>query len=263
MISQTQLIITNNIYLMNMQEKITRPTDYFGVNLAKILADKIYLVQKDFNKEKFIGTVKKSCSDKTLTQRVELIADNLKSQLPGDYKKSIIVLTQIMGEENPNETGMFKEYYWLMPVGKFIEKYGLEHFDISVKAIEELTKRNTGEYAIRPYIRKFPESTLKQMKAWAKSKNFHLRRLASEGLRPKLPWASKLDLFIENPRPVFEVLDILKTEHIKFVKKSIANNLTDYIKVNPKATFSLIKNWKKTNNEHTQWMINYATRKLK
>ncbi len=123
-----------------------------------------------------------------------------------------------MGEENPNETGMFKEYYWLMPVGKYIEKYGLEHFDISIKAIEELTKRNTGEYAIRPYIRKFPAETLARMKAWAKSDTFHLRRLASEGLRPKLPWALKLDLFVYNPKPVFDILDILKTEHIKFEK---------------------------------------------
>lgn len=101
------------------------------------------------------------------------------------------------------------------------------------------------------------------MKVWAKSENFHLRRLASEGLRPKLPWASKLDLFIENPEPVFQILDILKTEHIKFVKKSVANNLTDYIKVNPEPTYELIDSWKKTDNEHTRWIINYATRKQK
>lgn len=176
---------------------------------------------------------------------------------------SACALTKIMEEENPNETGMFKEYYWLMPVGKYIEKYGLDHFDISIKSIEELTKRNTGEYAIRPFIRKFPDKTLKQMRVWAKSENFHLRRLSSEGLRPKLPWAAKLNLFINNPKPVFEILDFLKTEHIKFVKKSVANNLTDYIKVNPEPTFNLLRNWKKTGNEHTLWILNYATRNLK
>lgn len=149
-----------------------------------------------------------------------------------------------------------------MPVGKYIEKYGLEHPDISFKAIEELTKRNTGEYAIRPYIRKHPAPALMQMKTWAKSDNFHLRRLASEGLRPKLPWASKLDLYIENPKPVFQILDILKKDPIKFVKKSVANNLTDYIKVNPEAAYALIDKWKKSDNEHTQWMIYYATRKV-
>jgi len=80
------------------------------------------------------------------------------------------------------------------------------------------------------------------MKIWAQSESFHLRRLASEGLRPKLPWASKLDLFIDKPKPVFEILNILKTEQVKFVKKSIANNLTDYIKVNPKSAFDLLNN---------------------
>ena len=246
-----------------MEEKISRPTDYFGVNLAIVLGDKISLVYKDFDREKFTITVKQNCEDKSLTQRVEFIADCLKLQLPNDYKKATTILIKIMGKENPNETGMFKEFYWLMPVGKFIEKYGLEHYDTSIYAIEELTKRNTGEYAIRPFIKQYPTQTLKQMKLWAKSDNFHLRRLASEGLRPKLPWAAKLDLFVENPRPVFQILDILKTEHVKFVKKSIANNLTDYIKVNPKPTFELIDNWKNTDNEHTQWIINYATRKLK
>lgn len=245
-----------------MEEKITRITDYFGVNLAIVLTKKIEEIHPSFKGSNFIEEVRNSCINKSLTQRVELIADHLKIYLPGDYEKSIVILKSIMGKENAKETGMFKEYYWLMPVGKFIEKYGLAHFDISIKAIEELTKRNTGEYAIRPYIRQYPEHTLQQMKAWAKSKNFHLRRLASEGLRPKLPWASKLDLFIDNPQPVFEILDILKTEPVKFVKKSIGNHLTDYIKVNPEPTFDLIENWKKIDNEHTQWIINHATRKL-
>ena len=237
-------------------------TDYFGVNLAILLGDKISLVHKDFDKRKFTTTVKQNCADKSLTQRVEFIADCLKLHLPNDYKKAVTLLIKIMGEENQRETGMFKEFYWLMPVGKFIEKYGLEHYDTSIQAIEELTKRNTGEYAIRAYIRKHAAQTLMQMKAWAKSDNFHLRRLASEGLRPKLPWASKLDLFIENPKPVFQILDILKKEPVKFVKKSVANNLTDYIKVNPAPTFKLIDKWKRIDNEHTQWIINRATRKV-
>jgi 3-methyladenine DNA glycosylase AlkC len=129
-----------------------------------------------------------------------------------------------------------------MPVGKCIEKYGLEDFDISMKAIEKLTKRNTGEYAIRPFIKKYPTPTLDQMKQWGKSNHFHLRRLASEVLRPKLPWAAKLDLFVENPTSVFQILDLLKNDPIKFVKKSVANHLTDYITVNPKPTFELIEN---------------------
>jgi 3-methyladenine DNA glycosylase AlkC len=246
-----------------MEEKITKPTDYFGVNLAVLLAGKIKPVHKSFDDKQFIASVKKQCVARSLTQRVEIIADNLQSLLPASYPKAIRILHQVMGEENPNETGMFKEFYWLMPVGKFIEKYGLEHYDHSIAAIEELTKRNTGEYAIRPYIRQYPDRTIRQMKAWALSPNFHLRRLASEGLRPKLPWASKLDLYIEKPKPVIAILHILKKDPVKFVQKSVANHLTDYIKVNPKPTLELIKSWNNTGNEHTKWIIRHATRKLK
>jgi 3-methyladenine DNA glycosylase AlkC len=198
-----------------------------------------------------------------LTQRVELIADNLKTHLPNNFEEAVSILNKIMGPENEQETGMFSNFYWLMPIGKFIEKYGLDNYAESISAIEEITKRNTGEYAIRPFIRRYPKDTLKQIKRWAKSKNFHLRRLSSEGLRPKLPWAQKLDLFIDNPKPVFEVLEILKSDKIKFVKKSVANNLTDYIKVNPRPIYELINQWKNTDNEHTLWIIKHATRKYK
>jgi 3-methyladenine DNA glycosylase AlkC len=238
-----------------MEEKTFRITDHFGANLAILLANKIIEIFPEFKARSFISEVEYYCNDLTLTQRVELIADQLKEFLPSDYARAIQILTKIMGPENPGETGMFTYYYWLMPVGKFIEKYGLENFEISMKAIEEHTKRNTGEYAIRPFVRKYPDQVLQQMKNWAQSENFHLRRLASEGLRPKLPWASKLDLFIE-------ILQLLKEDPIKFVKKSVANHLTDYIKVNPQAAFSLLDSWNDTNNIHTQWIIKHATRKI-
>jgi 3-methyladenine DNA glycosylase AlkC len=236
---------------------------YFGKNLAELLSIKIVLVYKKFDQKAFIKAVAKDIQARSLTQRVEWIADNLKLFLPAHYPEAIAILLKIMGPENDKETGMFTNFHWLMPVGKFVEKYGLDHFAVSMTAIEEITKRNTGEYAIRPFVRKYPEKTLKQMKKWTGSKNFHLRRLASEGLRPKLPWASKLDLFIEKPQPVFAILEILKADPIKFVKKSVANHLTDYIKVNPGAAYELIDKWRRLKNEHTQWIVKHATRKMK
>lgn len=149
-----------------------------------------------------------------------------------------------------------------MPVGKFVEKYGLEHFDVSMDMIAEITKRNTGEYAVRPYIRRYPEESLEVMSGWASDDNFHLRRLASEGLRPKLPWAPKLDTFIGQPQPVFDILDTLKTDPVKFVQRSVANHLTDYLKVNPEPTRQLIDSWRQSDNPHTLWIIKRATRRI-
>jgi 3-methyladenine DNA glycosylase AlkC len=235
-------------------------TDAFGEELAVLLSDKIVSVQKSFPKKDFCQSVKKEVVGKSYTERIEVIADNLKKYLPEKYREALAILLQILGPENQEETGMFTNYYWLMPVGKFVEKYGLDHFTLSMKAIEEITKRNTGEYAIRPYARKYPEKTLAICKKWAKSKNFHLRRLATEGLRPKLPWAPKLDAWNKNPKPIFEILELLKEDEIKFVKKSVANHVRDWIKVNPKEAKRLIATWSKSKNEHTKWILKHAQR---
>jgi 3-methyladenine DNA glycosylase AlkC len=235
-------------------------TEFFGENLAEILADKILMVCKDFNKVNFVSTIKVKKINKTYTQRVELMADELKVFLTGNYKKDIEILMQILGPENENETGMFTNFYWLMPVGKFVEKYGIDDFEISIKAIEEVTKGNTGEYAIRPYIRKYPKECLVVLQKWAKSKNFHLRRLASEGSRPKLPWAPKLETFIQKPQPIFEILEILKEDEVKFVKKSVANHIRDYLKVNPIEAQKIIDQWSKSDNKNTVWILKHAQR---
>ncbi len=238
-------------------------TQYFGDNLAELLAEKIKLVYQDFDSRTYIENIREKCEKLGYSKRIELHVEELKQLLPNSYPKAINILTQILGKENPNETGMFKEFYWVMPIGKFVEKYGLEHFDISITAIEEITKRNTGEYAIRPFIRKYPQKIVKIMGKWSTSDNFHLRRLASEGLRPKLPWATKLDTFIENPKPVFQILQNLMEDDIKFVKKSVANNLTDYLKVNKNEAVEFIKKYQDSENKNTQWIIKYATRKIK
>ncbi len=236
-------------------------TKWFGDNLAELLSKKIKLVYKEFDSQTYIENIREKCVNLSYTKRIELHAEELRRFLPESYDAAVKILLKILGEENPNETGMFSNYYWIMPIGKFVEKYGIDDFDRSIKAIEEITKRNTGEYAIRPFIRKHPDKAIKIMTKWSKSDNFHLRRLASEGLRPKLPWATKLDTFIESPKPVFNILENLIEDDIKFVKKSVANNLTDYLKVNKNEAIKFIKKYQKSDNKNTQWIVKYATRK--
>lgn len=238
-------------------------TQRFGSNLARLLANKILVTYRDFPKLDYINSIAKKCKTLTYTQRVELHADELYKCLPKDFQTSSQILLSILGEENKKETGMFSEFYWILPIAKFVEKYGLENFEISMNAIEEITKRSTGEYAIRPFIRRYPEQALRKIETWAHSSNFHLRRLASEGLRPKLPWATKLDTFNQNPKPVFQILEILKEDSIMFVKKSVANHLTDWLKVNKEPTVELLKKWQTSKNANTQWIIKRATRKIK
>ncbi len=237
-------------------------TESFGRNLAELLSERIIQVYPKFDSARYISAIGQKCEGLSYTKRVELHADELALYMPSDYEKAIGLFVKILGPENPNETGMFTNYYWLLPIGKYVEKYGLDKYETSIAAISEITKRNTGEYAIRPYIRKYPEKALQQMKKWAQSENFHLRRLSSEGLRPKLPWAPKLDTFIDNPKPVFEILELLKEDNIKFVQKSVANHMTDWLKVNPEPAKGLLRDWNKSNNPNTQWIVKRSTRKI-
>ncbi len=235
-------------------------TEAYGKDLAKMLAEKISAIYAPFDTKDFILGIANDVRGKSYTQRIEIIADALRKHLPKKYTEALAVLFKILGPENKEETGMFTHFYWLLPVAKFVEKYGLDAFSASINAIEEITKRNTGEYAIRPYARRYPAKTLIVCSRWAKSANFHLRRLASEGLRPKLPWAPKLDVWNDNPKPVFEILELLKEDDVKFVKKSVANHVRDWLKVNPAETRKLILRWSKSRNEHTKWILKHAQR---
>ena len=236
--------------------------EHFGANLATLLAEKISKTYPRFEAKTFVRRVGKSVPALELKERVNLIAQELNRHLRADhdYPKALDILLQILGPGNPKETGMFTEGYWLMPVAKFVESYGLGHYEISMQAIYEITKRHTGEYAVRPYIAQAPQRSVRMMKKWAGDANVHVRRLSSEGLRPRLPWAKKLDIFIDDPQPVLEVLELLKTDNSIFVKKSVANNINDILKDNYDMAMPVLRQWAALGNEHTNWIIRHALR---
>lgn len=233
---------------------------YYDKELAELLAGKIKTVYPEFEDKAYIKSVTGSLKGLGLKARVEVFTDNLNSYLPGSFKDSVSVLTKILGPENENETGMFKEGYWLMPVAFFIEKYGVNDYTTSIKAIGEITKRHTGEYAVRPFIRKYPKRILTQMEKWSKDKNVHLRRLSSEGLRPRLPWSKSLHEFIEDPRPIVPILENLKEDNSKFVQKSVANCVNDILKDNYDFGMNILKEWSKSENKSAKWIVKHALR---
>lgn len=214
----------------------------------------------DFPVDEFISAVADRVGTHELKARVAIIAEELRSHLPPEYPDALPTLLDILGPENPNDTGMFTEGYWLMPVAYFVEAYGLDHVEESLDAIYEITKRNTGEYAIRPYLVNHPTIAIPRMKTWAQDDNFHVRRLASEGMRPRLPWAKKLDTFIEDPSPILPILDMLHDDESKYVRKSVANNVNDILKDNYETGMSLLRSWNIKPSANTKWVIKHALR---
>lgn len=235
---------------------------WFDEELAKMLSSRIETLQSDFNSKTFVAKTRKGVEELELKPRVEFIADLLHTHLGDNYQNNCQVLTQILGPENELETGMFTEYYWVMPIAKYVEKYGLDHFDVSMPIILEITKRNTSEYAIRPYLEKYPDKTLDKMAIWAADENSHVRRLASEGVRPRLPWASKWQQFIDDPTPIFSILEQLKDDTSKYVQKSVANCLSDILKDNLEMVRPVIENWSKEATKERKWILKHALRNL-
>lgn len=235
---------------------------WFDQALAQSLAKKIKAVYPDFNSKQFVSQISKGISDLELKPRVEFFADHLHHHLSSDYKNNISVLLKILGPKNEEETGMFTNYYWIMPIAKYVEKYGLDDFKTSIHAIEEITQRNTGEYTIRPFIEKYPDKTMKAMLKWSKHKNSHVRRLASEGGRPRLPWATKLQGFIKDPSPLLPILDQLKDDPSKYVQKSVANCINDILKDNLSIGKTLLESWVPHAGKERKWIIKHALRNL-
>lgn len=236
---------------------------WFDVELAQLLANKLSEEGIPINHESFTNTVSKGVGKLELKDRIECIVDALESHLTGDYLTNLNCLLAILGPENKKETGMFKEFYWIMPIAKYVEKYGHDHFEQSMEAIGEITKRNTGEYAIRPFLEKYPEQTVKVLIQWSKSPNKHVRRLSSEGARPRLPWAKKLNMFVHDPSPIFPILENLKDDPSKYVQTSVANTINDILKDNPNKAKKLVESWVSQATIERKWIIKHAVRNLR
>ena len=196
-----------------------------------------------------------SWQDKELKQRMHHIASALHLSLPLHYSNAITILKATFSDMNYDfglQNMIFQD---------FVEVYGLDEFEISMSALAHFTINSSSEFAIRAFILKYPQKTMQQMKLWAHSQNEQLRRLASEGCRPRLPWAVSLPLFKENPSEVIKILDILKDDGSKYVQKSVANNLNDISKDNPQKVIQITKEWK-NGDKSREWILKHANRTL-
>jgi len=206
-----------------------------------------------FDTQKFNALIfDKNWKTKELKQRMRHITECLQQCLP-NYEQAIPILQAASSQFSNTFTHMFFPEY--------TELYGMEHYDISMDALEHFTQYSSSEFAIRPFIIKYPEQTMKQMKVWAKHKNEHVRRLASEGCRPRLPWAMQLPAFVQDPSPVLEILEQLKHDKSLYVRRSVANNLNDIAKDHPQIVCDIAKSWLGF-DANTDWLVKHACRTL-
>ncbi len=215
------------------------------------IGETIYKVYKKFDRNKFFNLVKQNDFESLkLKQRFDRLAESLYITLDLPFEEVCKILIEL------NDYCKGFKYMFLPEV---VSKYGLNHFDCSMKTLEVLTSGSSAEFAIRDFLNNNFDETFEVIKRWSKSLNEHVRRLSSEGIRTKLPWGKKVNELYNHPLEIIEVLENLKEDSSLYVRKSVANNLNDLSKDFPFLTFKVFRNWK-GKNEKTDWIIKTGAR---
>ena len=194
-----------------------------------------------------------------LKDRVRLVRDTLRAILPGHYPRALAILMK--AARRPVLKG-----FDLWPVTEFVQAYGLDDFDRSIQALHTLTQRFTAEFALRPFLRRHPAQTFAALEAWAEDPSHHVRRAASEGSRPRLPWGERVPALIADPGPGLAVLEKLRFDPELYVRKSVANHLNDISKEHPERVIATLRRWERearaSDRAHVEWIVRHALRGL-
>ncbi len=237
-----------------------RLKDLYGPDVPARIGAMIARVEPRFPVEAFLAEALDGFEDLELTPRARHLADALASQLPADYERAVDILTRSLGPpiEADELTGI--DAFLYLPHVFFVAEHGLGHWEASMRAQYELTQRFTAEYSIRAFIDHEPGRTLDRLREWTTDPSPHVRRLVSEGTRPRLPWAPRLARFIDDPAPVVELLERLKDDPALYVRRSVANNLNDIGKDHPVVLVATCRRWSANATDDRRWVIRHALR---
>lgn len=194
-----------------------------------------------------------------LKQRMRHTTEVVHGYLPSAYPAAVEVLYELIGQLRKDHYG--EDTLPMMFLPDYIERYGQDNYATSVKAIEFITQFITCEFAVRPFLQKYFDPMMEQMKAWSLHKNEKVRRLASEGSRPALPWGIAVPRLKKDPSPILPILENLKNDPSESVRRSVANSLNDISKKQPEIVLNIAARWSGTSRE-TDAIIKHACRSL-
>ncbi len=235
---------------------------FFSPSLIRQIGSDLVRADPRFPVEAFVEDACAGLQRLELLDRARRIAASLAKHLPSPYPDAIDVVVRALGPELESDEliggGMAPFLY--LPHSLFIAEHGLEHFELSMRAQRELTKRFSAELSIRAYIAKDPERSFAHFREWARDPNPHVRRLVSEGTRLRLPWANRVAWLDGHPGRVVELLELLKDDPTTLVRRSVANNLNDLGKVHPELLASTCAAWQRGGPPTRSKLIEHALR---
>lgn len=232
----------------------------YGPQIPAHIADMIVRVHAAFPKRAFLRDALDGYETLELMPRGRHIARALRTHLPQDVPAALDILLASLGPPRKQTEGSGLAPFLYLPHTVYVADYALEHFEAAMRAQYALTQRFTAEFSIRPFIDRYPEKTLAQLRTWAFDPSPHVRRLVSEGTRPRLPWAPRLRALQRDPRPAIELLELLKDDPELYVRRSVANHLNDIGKDHPGLLAAVARRWLKNAGPERAWVVRHALR---
>ena len=232
-----------------------------GIEAVRQLAEVLREVYPKFDLPGFEQDALDQLPKLELKARVSHLIDTLAKHLPDGFCETARLL-EAAADVWPKMNEQAWSSYAVWPLIDYVSVYGLAYPQRAFVLLEKLTPLFTAEFAIRPFLQHHFDLTHQQMLRWTEHENDHVRRLASEGIRPRLPWAQQLPYLRNDPSPIWPILEKLKTDPSLYVRRSVANNLNDISKDHPESALSVCADWQQLSNAHIDWIIHRGLRTL-
>ena len=219
-----------------------------------------------FDERAFVEKLTPQLDPLALKERVGLIAEELHAVLPKAHNERYNILCTMLHPEvqgivsESSEKGLSGWAIW--PLTQVVGSHGLGDFEASLSVLRDMTNRFTAEFDVRPFIVKDQEKALAIITAWADHPDEHVRRLVSEGTRPRLPWGVQLKALVTDPEPMLETLKSLRDDPSEYVRRSVANHLNDIAKDHPDLVASIAKDWLQGASKEREKLVRHACRTL-
>ena len=235
---------------------------YFDAEYVAWLATKLRDVDPAFDQSAFSDTACEGLNDLELKARVEQISRVLGRFLPDDFARAVSLVQQSMGDPGPppRDEGMGGVEFW--PHVTFLSAFGLAEPEPALKAMRVFTQHFSCEFCVRAFLIKHPKLTLTHIRQWSVDPDWRVRRLASEGTRPRLPWGQQLKGFMKDPAILLDLLDGMHADPKLIVRRSVANNLNDIAKDHPDQAVKVAQRWFASGDAGSQWTVKHGLRTL-
>jgi 3-methyladenine DNA glycosylase AlkC len=242
--------------------------NFFNPEMIKLMADHLHSSDQSFERARFVRKATRGLGPLELKERSNHILGALEVCLPEDFRRACDLMLAALHpdydktlSDNEMDAGGIRNWA-VMPMADYVARHGLDDFDFSMDVLKEMTKRFSSEFAIRAFILTDTKKALRHALRWTGDPCQHVRRLASEGTRPRLPWGTQLTMLVDDPSPALPILEALKGDPEEYVRRSVANHLNDIAKDHPDVVADIARRWLVEASGDRKRLVRHACRTL-